>query len=449
MKGKLFAGICLLTLASLAGQSGRDAVDAAYAFYLEEPDRIWADDASFVEAVYGGDFVRCPPADSVVFSHVKTGDRNADMAAALKLREMLQPGDVIVSVLTNDFFARVYSGDVLNLGRPRVLGPLPGSGKLWEGDCANLLFNYDWEEFALATGEKSGPSFRLVRPVLSARCRLAARRRHPAGREAPIADERVRGLIETAYALYLKGTAAQYCYFKFCDEALLPDDPKDYSWTRTSRWLPIEECTPDRTFFSVCSSFPIEMYYNATGLRLRRDEPGSITHFLHVPEDFVVYRYDVRSSSEPVESAVAKIRSLIEPGDVITGISLPGNGHTMMYIGKVDGHDKAMHGTGRNYDGHPKYLLDRQVEYVPSGGKEVFELDGSICCDDIDALMFTPGHYEYLGHFKQLLLWRPFKRSSLTLTATAKARLKHPRLRYDRRVEGGIFGAVVSGGELG
>ena len=255
---------------------------------------------------------------------------------------------------------------------------------------------------------------------------------------------RRQAVLETAYAYYLKADCVQY------DSTPLVQRMGGKSSRRTKEGTP-EDATPDKTYYTVCSSFPYETYWNALGYRLGGSSDACYTMSLTTcPQEAVVFEYDKRRDRDGSKyvQEMMRMRDLLEPGDVIvyttfkeqktkTGTMLKGGGHALMYVGDVagDGHNKVMHSGGAKY----------QFE---DGGYDQVEWSGTIRLDDMDAIFF---HGAPLKKKTKIMVFRPLQlpASKYPLTDSAKARYLHPRLRYDRRAEVGVYGSVVSGGTLG
>ena len=256
---------------------------------------------------------------------------------------------------------------------------------------------------------------------------------------------RRQAVLETAYAYYLKADCVQYD-----STPLMLHRVGVMSSRRTKEGTP-EDATPDKTYYTVCSSFPYETYWNALGYRLGGSSDACYTMSLTTrPQEAVVFEYDKRRDRDGSKYVpeMMRMRALLEPGDVIvyttfkeqktkTGTTLKGGGHALMYVGDVagDGHNKVMHSGGAKY----------QFE---DGGYDQVEWSGTIRLDDMDAIFF---HGARLKKKTKIMVFRPLQlpASKYPLTDSAKARYLHPRLRYDRRAEVGVYGSVVSGGTLG
>lgn len=264
------------------------------------------------------------------------------------------------------------------------------------------------------------------------------------------ADKAVRrqAILETAYAYYLKADSVQYGSVPFVVSALY----KDVGWLaysrRTKEGTP-EDATPDSTYYTVCSSFPYETYYNAMGYKLSGAADTSVTILLTTrPQDCTVFEYDKRLDPDGSKYAPAmmRMRELLETGDVIVYTNIKwqdpktgkadGGGHALMYVGDVagDGHNMVMHSGGA------KYQFDE-------GGYDQVEKSGTIRLDDMDGIFF---HGPSMAKHTKIMVFRPLNlpAAQYPLSESAKARYLHPRLRIDRCVAVGPFGSVITGGEL-
>ena len=105
---------------------------------------------------------------------------------------------------------------------------------------------------------------------------------------------RRKAILETAYAYYLKADCVQYGSVPLVVSALY----KDVGWlafSRRNKEGTPEDATPDSTYYTVCSSFPYETYYNAIGYKLSGAADTSVTIILTTrPQDCVVFDYDKR-----------------------------------------------------------------------------------------------------------------------------------------------------------
>ncbi|MBR2838187.1 MAG: DUF11 domain-containing protein [Kiritimatiellae bacterium] len=410
------------------GARQRDAVAAAYA--LRTPDRAvrFADGWAFAKAVYGCGLSGGASTNLVVADWDGARNPGGKDAAIARVAKLLEPGDLVVSDGTNVCF---YAGDVYGDGRGKVLATDP-SGAVCEWDVGTFLFNWPHNQRKLAAAER----FAMLRPLNCADAKIAERRRFPKGEGEPIADERVRAAVATAWAHYLKNECTQYDSI-----GMVGGDVKIGSyekWSRKDRRRPIEDCTPDRTYYTVCSSFAYEVYYGAFGYGIGDDHRGfasfQLTQF--PPPDILVCRYERGAGGKPAEEVLKEARAALRPGDVISyaNVAKKKAGHVMIYIGEVDGIGTILHSTGQKFDFQ--------------NGFDKVEYEGTVVKNDVDGVLFTKGSPRYLLKFDQFVILRPLKKESLALTAAGRARATHPKFRYDRRVEGGLYGSVEEGGRL-
>ena len=414
--------------APAVGSRQHDAVAAAYALRTPERTDRFADGWAFAKTVYGRDLKENVLTNLVVLAYDRAKDPNGQDAAIKKVATLLEPGDLVVSDASNVCF---YAGDVYGDGRDKVLVVNP-AGFVGEWDVGTYLFNWPHNQKKLAVAEK----FAVLRPLNDSATVIAGRRRFPLGVGERISDERVRAAVATAWAHYLKNECTQYDSIALVSDDIRPGSYDD--WSRKDHRLPIEACTRDRTYYSVCSSFAYEVYYGAFGYGIGDDHKGYASFMLtqYPPPGTLVYRYEKGKDAKPDEVVLKEARAALRPGDVISyaNVQKTKSGHVMLYIGEADGIGTLLHSTGQ------KFSFDEKFDKV--------EREGTIIKNDVDDLLFTKGSFRYLPKFDQFVILRPLKRSDLALTPTGKARATHPKFRYDRRVAGGLYGSVVEGGRL-
>ncbi len=252
---------------------------------------------------------------------------------------------------------------------------------------------------------------------------------------------RRQAVLETAYAYYLKADCVQY------GSVILVAHGGMGFCRRTKEGTP-EDATLDSTYYTVCSSFAYETYFNAIGYRLSGKSDTCFTLALTTrPQEAVVFEYDKRLDPDRSKYGpeMMRMRSLLEVGDVIvyslirgknpkTGEPL-GGGHALLYVGDVAG------------DGHPMVMHSGGAKYNFETGTDQIEKGGTVRLDDMDASFFQNGA---LSKLTKVMVFRPLDLpvEQYPLKESAKARYLHPRLRVDRCVDVGPYGSVVSGGEL-
>ena len=252
---------------------------------------------------------------------------------------------------------------------------------------------------------------------------------------------RQKAVLETAYAYYLKGGCVQYGSMP-----LVTHTGMEFS-RRTKEGRP-EDATPDSTYYTVCSSFTYETYFNAIGYRHSGSADTSLTILLTTrPQEATVFEYDRRLDPDGAkyESEMMRMRALLQPGDIIvyskikgtskkTGETL-GGGHALLYVGDEAG------------DGHPLVMHSGGAKYDFATGVDQVEKGGTIRLDEMDTYFF---HGVGISGNTKIMVFRPLDLPAerYPLTESAKARYLHPRLRIDRMVDVGPYGSVVTGGEL-
>ena len=255
-------------------------------------------------------------------------------------------------------------------------------------------------------------------------------------------EVRRQAILETASAYYLKGDCVQY------DSRPLAYGKNDMSFSRRIVEGTPEDATEDNIYYTVCSSFPYETYFNAIGYRLAGSSDKCVTVRLacYPQEGITVFEYDKRKDPglKRQKSEFARMRSLLEPGDIIVGINKwrdnktgrkREGGHAVIYVGDFsgDGVTKIMHSSGH------KYKFETGTDRIEKGG--------TIRTADIEKYFFESGK---IYKRTKVVVLRPLMlpAAKWPLSASAKARYLHPRLRIDRRVCCGPYGSVVQGGIL-
>ena len=107
-------------------------------------------------------------------------------------------------------------------------------------------------------------------------------------------EVRRQAVIETAYAYYLKSDCVQY------DSAPLIAGKRVMHFTRKTIEKPPEYATPHNTYYTVCSAFPYETYFNAMGYKLGGSPGRSVTvHLAFNPQEGVTV-FHMTSGTTPV-----------------------------------------------------------------------------------------------------------------------------------------------------
>lgn len=258
-----------------------------------------------------------------------------------------------------------------------------------------------------------------------------------------------KALLETAMAYYYRGPGVQYDSVNMTIQGKYKGDGADL---RETDFASPEDGTVKDICYCVCSSFMFEIYYDAFGYQLAGDPLNCKTFLLEdLPESdpIVVFKYNEKTGENKEmgrEAALKKIRSLLQPGDVLLGCEND-SGHTQMYMGDYfgDGKEYMIHCWGSKYDiktgDDPKEMTFKDAH--PDGG--------SIRIQTADELNFSldgSGTYPLIKYGNYILL-RPLKvLKEDQLTASAKARLKYSGISIDRQATHDKFSSVAAGEDV-
>ena len=252
----------------------------------------------------------------------------------------------------------------------------------------------------------------------------------------PEQQRREAAIVETALAYWRKGAVMQYD-----SSPMTVFDKNNHSREaalRMSRNEPPETATKDRTVYTVCTSFAMEVFRQAIGWD-QGDWPECITSFVvtNVPEA-VVFRQDNEQHPERREAAVKELRQILRPGDEIVAFAPERWGHAMLYVGDVDGDGRAdvIHSTGRKFN--------------YGTGCDRVEIGGNIFKEDAEDFFFSRASILCLEGMRRYTVIRPtlLPADRYPVTPSAAARLARPGLRIDRTVSTGRYGSVPTGGSL-
>ena len=412
------------------GTQQYDAVAAAYALRTPEAKKNLRGGGALVREVYGRDFTEDCPERLVVLDYDAARDPDGRPAAVQKFVDVLEPGDVIRVVNTDGVkFISIYAGDVYGHRRSHILH-VNRFGRVIEC-CFGTTF-LDWgKPFRLRCAAK----FTVIRPLLERAVPISAKRDFPKGVGIKTDDERLSAVLALAWARYLKTVAIQYDCLQMVSSQVARRRPG--YWDRTDHRGRVDAATADTTGYTVCSSFTYDVFYEAFGYGI--GDEGGTGHFSfnltrNPPPDILVYSYR-KSDARPMEQVEAEVRALLRPGDVIAYCFMPPyNGHVVLYIGEVDGIPTVLHSQGGQYDFE--------------SGHDLVEYEGTMNKDDAENLLLSRGCGHYLPGMYEFSVVRPLQHAGLALTPSGAARASHPRFRYERRVKGGRYGSVISGGEL-
>ena len=117
--------------------------------------------------------------------------------------------------------------------------------------------------------------------------------------------KRVQAVLETAWAFYRRGAAIQYD-----SQELVKVGSRNggLGVRRHKDYMSPEDCTLDMPAYTVCSTFPFNVYYDAIGLVLcDHVDNANCTGFMNLKDHSIVYHYK-ENYGETIEEAVEKAR---------------------------------------------------------------------------------------------------------------------------------------------
>lgn len=249
-----------------------------------------------------------------------------------------------------------------------------------------------------------------------------------------LADKQ-QAIVETAKAFYLKGDKMQY------DSVVMTNiTANDAVSPRSTNFITPEDATSQRTLYTVCSSYVFEVYRNALGYEFYGDRKLMYTSYMYhkSPKEMVALHYEAAADGEDKRREnIEKVLAALQLGDVIVYLNTSGAGHTMLYVGDVNGDGKGdlLHSTSA---GGGKYDMATGVDKVESSG--------SIHMDTAET--FLPGA---LKSGKGFCLLRPLQMKELEkfpVTDSAHTRMQYPGMAIERTVSVGRHGSATVGGTL-
>lgn len=259
-----------------------------------------------------------------------------------------------------------------------------------------------------------------------------------------------KALLETALAYYYRGPGVQYDSVNMTIQGKYAGDGADL---RETDFASPEDGTVQDICYCVCSSYMFEIYYDAFGYQIAGDPLNCKTFKLEdLPESdpIVVFKYNENTGENKEmgkEAAIQKIRSLLEPGDVLVACNLKDSGHTQMYLGdfKGDGKDYMIHCWGTKYDiasgDDPKEMSYKDAH--PDGGSIRIQT-----ADELNFSMDGSGTYPLIKYNNYILL-RPLNvLKESDLTASAKARMQYSGISIDRQADYNKFSSVEQGKDV-
>lgn len=289
-----------------------------------------------------------------------------------------------------------------------------------------------------------------------------------------------RAVVETALAYYYKGGTAQYDSY-----ALSAGNQYYTKIPRLSLGYAPEEASVDDIYYTVCSAYPEDVYYNAFGIHLLDETVWKQSHSgnyrtdimkgMGLSEKQLAYELAMNSATENLETLgevwassggnvnpggmvvghwtpstdedivadefISTVKETLQPGDIINtrrgdvsddGVTEYDGGHALMFLGDIfgDGRDYVIHSTGSKYSTAKDALEQGGTANSFSGGTLTrFNLtrNGTVHIGTFDYLFNDADVKYYLPEQVSVTILRPLNRvTAADLTAAAQFRLHHP-----------------------
>ncbi len=255
-------------------------------------------------------------------------------------------------------------------------------------------------------------------------------------------DKRVQAVLETAMAYYRRGAAIQYDSMDLVNVTSRFDSR---GCRRHRDYMSPEDCTMDMPAYTVCSTFPFNVYYETIGLELTGHvDSANCVGFMGLTDHSIVYHYK-ENYGETIEEAVEILKAVLRPGDIFA--STKGTHHALLYMGDVYG------------DGVPYFMHSWGAKYNMNTGKDSYETMGTLRLQTMEEVCLRHHNNEWyrenkiprwcvwggMSHWVVVRPLRIYKEAEYPLTANAKARLDKPGLNIDRRCSETFFRGIGEG----
>jgi len=255
-------------------------------------------------------------------------------------------------------------------------------------------------------------------------------------------EKRVQAVLETAWAYYRRGPAIQY---DSMDLVKVSSRFDNRGCRRHRDYMSPEDCTLDMPAYTVCSTFPFNVYYEAIGLEITGHvDSANCVGMMNLTDHSIVYHFK-ENYGETIEEAVEILKAVLRPGDIFA--STKGTHHALLYMGDVYG------------DGVPYFMHSWGAKYNMNTGKDSYETMGTLRLQTMEEVCLRHGQNEWyrenkiprwcvwggMSHWAVVRPLRIYKEEEYPLTANALARLEKPGLNIDRRCSETFFRGIGKG----
>ena len=258
-------------------------------------------------------------------------------------------------------------------------------------------------------------------------------------------DERVKAVLETAWAYYRKGPAIQYDSLELARVGSRNGEPGS---RRTKDYASPESYTMDEPGYMVCSTFPFNVYYETIGLELcGHVDRSNCKGLMGLTDGTIVYHWK-ESDGETIQEAVEILKAVLRPGDIFA--STKGTDHALLYMGDIYG------------DGVPYFMHSWGAKYNMNTGKDSYETMGTLRLQTMEEVCLAHGNNDWyksnkiprwcvwggMSRFAVIRPLRVYRQEDHPLTDNAKARLNMPGLNIDRRCSHNFYTGAAAGEKL-
>ena len=257
--------------------------------------------------------------------------------------------------------------------------------------------------------------------------------------------KRVQAVLETAWAYYRRGPAIQYDSQELVKVGSRNGEP---GARRHRDYMSPEDCTMDMPAYTVCSTFPFNVYYDAIGLEIcDHVDRANCVGLMDLTDHSIVYHYK-ENYGETLEEAVEILKAVLRPGDIFA--STKGTHHALLYMGDVYG------------DGVAYFMHSWGAKYNMNTGKDSYETMGTLRLQTMEEVCLRHGQNQWykenkiprwcvwggMTHWAVIRPLRIYKQEQYPLTANALARLEKPGLNIDRRCDTTCYRGIGAGENL-
>ena len=261
-------------------------------------------------------------------------------------------------------------------------------------------------------------------------------------------ENRIKAVLEFAWAFYRKNPYVQYDIFNFPKVGR-----RKYGARTCARMQNTPEMAgPQQNIYQHCCFYNYICIYHAFDHEMMGAwedcyaTPLVTSHPLVAP--FEVFRYDCTGDEALDIPKMKEMFSLLRPGDLVSytrkRINTP---HVIIWLGDMNGDGQP---EMINVGGKP-YNLEKEIDPREEHGAVFFNASSARPYQSGEDFFSNPAGYDHFPLLKSISVLRytdAKHAEKWPLTERAKTRLLYPGLDIWYEVEGGVYGSVVQGEEL-